>query len=161
MVLKRKLAAALNRQLLLRLDSAYLFCKMAEWLALRGAPEASAWMRDRARSETRAALALFAHLVERGGSVGVGIMTARKYTFRSAADLQRQYALQRCGLRRSAAFLVGLAVRYRDGAVVDLARRLEPAPAEGAEVFRPDECRTGEEIAGPGAYWSEAEIIPA
>ena len=85
---------ALNRQIVIELDSSYLYLQMAEWFDKRELRGFGACLRQRAHEEVEHALVLFDHLLRNGAKVSLGRVDDRRHRFMSVREVMGKLLLR-------------------------------------------------------------------
>jgi ferritin len=81
------IANALNKQILVELDAAYLYMQMADWLEKNSLKGFGTWLRKQAHEEVGHAMILFNFLKDRNAAAPLGNVRQQKYFFSSVKDV--------------------------------------------------------------------------
>lgn len=87
MAMDGQVVAALNRQVVIELDTSYLYLQMATWFEGRKLAGLCGWMRRQANAEVAHAQILFKYLVEREAEATFAKVDAPKRSFRSGREI--------------------------------------------------------------------------
>ena len=85
---------ALNRQVMVELDSSYLYLQMGVWFEDRGLTGFANWLRKQAHEEVAHALILFNHLLDRDADVSLGRVDVKRHVFVSVRDAMGRLLLR-------------------------------------------------------------------
>ena len=88
------IAKALNKQIVIELDAAYLYLQMAEWLEQNDLSGFGNWLRKQAHEEVGHAMLLFNFLKDRDAVVALGSVRRQKYFFASVKDVMDKLLAQ-------------------------------------------------------------------
>ncbi len=108
------IAAALNKQIVVELDAAYLYMQMGDWLEKNGLSGFGDWLRRQAREEVGHAMIIFNFLKERGAAVALGSVRQRKYFFTSVKDVMDKLLAQGKHIAGTISKLIDLAQTCQD-----------------------------------------------
>ncbi|NQW28980.1 MAG: ferritin [Ignavibacteria bacterium] len=87
MSIRPKLAEAVNNQIQLEFQSAYLYLSMSAWFTQNNLPGCAHWMHLQWQEETQHALKLFKFLHDRGGNVVLQALAAPNEQYSTALDV--------------------------------------------------------------------------
>lgn len=85
--MESSIAKALSKQIVIEVESAYMYLQMADWMERNELTGFGNWMRRQAQQEVKHAMIIFNFLKERGVTVRLGKMRARSYRFMSVRDI--------------------------------------------------------------------------
>jgi ferritin len=105
---------ALNQQMQHEFYSAYLYLSMSAYCDRANLPGLARWMRAQAGEETRHALKIFDHLLDRGGQVALRQIDRPPADFTSARDVFEQAHRHEQQVTASINAVYGLATDERD-----------------------------------------------
>lgn len=88
------IAKALNRQIVVELDAAYLYLQMAQWLDQNELSGFGNWLRKQAHEEVCHAMLLFNFLKDRDAATPLGNVRQQKYFFASVKDVMDKLLVQ-------------------------------------------------------------------
>ncbi|MDO4988596.1 MAG: ferritin [Synergistes sp.] len=87
MVIDKNMEAALNKQILAELESAYLYLSMATWFDANDLPGGAHWMKKQFAEEQEHAMKIYEYVADRGGHVVLGAMAAPKNEWNSPQEV--------------------------------------------------------------------------
>jgi len=108
------LQKAMNDQIRKEFESAYIYLSMAAWMEDRNLPGFAAWLRQQAREESKHALKIFDHLIDRGCRVQLQPLAGPPVDFKSPLDVFEQVKQHEQAVTKSIEDLYGLALDGRD-----------------------------------------------
>lgn len=82
-MIPKKILDAMNKQLQMELEASYSYLGMGAWLDSENLPGAAAWMRAQSNEEKAHAMKFYEHIMDRGGKVTFGALSAPKAQFKS------------------------------------------------------------------------------
>lgn len=85
--MESSIAKALSKQIVVEVESAYMYLQMADWLERNELAGFGNWMRRHAQQEVKHAIILFNFLKDHGITVTLGKMRPRSYLFMSVRDV--------------------------------------------------------------------------
>jgi len=86
-MLSKKMQTALNKQIKMEMDSAYLYMSMSNWSAEQNLLGFANWMMLQYQEEMAHAMKLYKYVQERGGKVTLDEIAKPKASWKSARDM--------------------------------------------------------------------------
>lgn len=108
------IANALNKQIVVELDAAYLYMQMADWLEKNDLSGFGSWMRKQAHEEVGHAMIIFNFLKDRNAAVALGNVRQQKYFFASVKDVMDKLLAQGKCIAGNISKILGLAQMSED-----------------------------------------------
>lgn len=109
------IANALNAQIVVELDSAYLYIQMAEWLDRNRFGGFGSWLRKQAHEEVGHAMLLFNFLRDRNAAVALGNVRQQTHAFSSVKEVMDRLLAQGKHIAANIRGLIDLAQGSEDG----------------------------------------------
>ena len=108
------LQKAMNNQIRMEFESAYVYLSMAAWMEDQTLPGFAAWLRLQAREESVHAMKIFDHLIDRGCRVQLQQLSGPPTSFKNPLEVFEQVKKHEQSVTRSIDELYGLARDDRD-----------------------------------------------
>lgn len=108
------LQKAMNDQVRKELESAYIYMSMAAWMEDKNLPGFGAWLRQQAREESKHALKIFDHLLDRGCRVRLQPLSGPPVDFKSPLAVVEEVKKHEQLVTKSIDELYGIALDGKD-----------------------------------------------
>jgi ferritin len=108
------LQKAMNDQIRKEFESAYIYLSMAAWMEDRNLPGFGAWLRQQAREESKHALKIFDHLLDRGCRVQLQPVGGPRVDFASPLEVFEEVKKHEQEVTKSIEQLYGMALDGKD-----------------------------------------------
>lgn len=112
----KKVAEAMNKQIVAEFYSGYLYLQMAAWFEQNNLKGFANWMRVQYQEETSHGMIMFNYMIERGEPVTLGAIDAPEHDFKSAADIFERSLKHEKKVTASINHIVDLATEAKDHA---------------------------------------------
>jgi ferritin len=113
-MLTKKVEQAMNRQLALELQSAYVYLAMSAFCEAESFPGLAHWLRGQAQEELDHAMRFYTFITDRGARVRFGALDQPREQYSSALDVFEQALDHERSVTRSIGDLYTLVVNERD-----------------------------------------------
>ncbi|MDR0361693.1 MAG: ferritin [Planctomycetota bacterium] len=127
------IADAFRRQIIIELDSCYLYLQMALWLQEQALPGCANWMRKQAHEEVGHALILYCRLASRKANVEIGKISPPKREFATLEGCFAQFLEHEARVEESIEHILRLARHCRDDGAANLLEWFEAESAAREE----------------------------
>lgn len=108
------LQKAMNDQIRKEFESAYIYLSMAAWMEDKNLPGFGAWLRQQAREESKHALKIFDHLLDRGCRVQLQPLSGPPVDFKSPLAVFEEVKKHEQLVTKSIDDLYGVALANKD-----------------------------------------------
>ena len=113
-MLTKKVEAAMNQQLRVELQSAYVYLAMSAYCEAESLPGFGSWLRAQAREEVDHAMRFYTFITDRGARVHLEGLDKPRHGYASPRDVFEQALEHERSVTRSISDLYGLVVGERD-----------------------------------------------
>lgn len=114
MIPSQGLQKAMNDQIRKEFESAYLYLSMAAWMEDKNLPGFGAWLRQQAQEESKHAMKIFDHLLDRGCRVQLQPLGGPPVDFTSPLQVFEEVKKHEQAVTRSIEQLYGMALEAKD-----------------------------------------------
>ena len=113
-MLTKKVEKAMNDQLAMELESAYVYLSMSAWCESQSLPGFANWLREQAREEVDHAMRFYTFISDRGGRLTFGAIPEPPHDFDSTLAVFESALEHERSVTRSIADLYELVVSEKD-----------------------------------------------